>query len=141
MSEAGFWKYLKSRLPLRAHFQRHEDVAASGIPDLSYAWNGIDGWIELKFYPKWKKQDRNHIDSWTRAQRLWLHKRALAGNGNCFLFVKIEKEYLLFKMSRLYTVDDALENCTRKQLMHNAVGYWKKDILQWELEKHLCCTE
>ena len=136
LSESSFWRYLKSKLPPDAHFQRHEDMAAAGIPDLSYAWNGVDGWIELKYYPKWKKQDHNHIDSWTKVQRLWLYKRTRAGNGNCFLFVKIGKEYLLFKLDELFTVD--LWEYSKKRLIREADGYWKGSINIKELEKILC---
>lgn len=139
MNEARFWRYLKAKIPPAAHFQRHEDISASGIPDLSYAWNGVDGWIELKYYPKWKKQDFKHIDTWTKVQRHWLEKRTRAGNGRCFLFVKIGNEYLLFKMDKLFT--DDFYHVSKKKLIHEAIGYWKDKINVWELEKILCCAE
>ena len=138
MNEASFWRYLKGLLPRSAHFQRHEDIAAAGIPDLSYAWNNVDGWIELKYYKKWKKQNINHIDSWTKIQRHWLRKRRAAGNGRCFLFVKIENEYLLFTKKGL-GLD--LEKLSREQLTTAAVIYWKGSITIWEFERALCCLE
>ncbi len=138
MNESSFWRYLKSKIPVTAHFQRHEDIAAAGIPDLSYAWNGIDGWIELKYYKKWKKQDHNHIDSWTKVQRHWMRKRQEAGSGKCFLFIKIEKEYLLFTGRALaYT----LERFSRERLIALSCEYWKDSVTIWELEKILCCVE
>lgn len=133
-SESTFWKYIKDKLPVQAHFQRHEDICASGIPDVSYGWNGVHGWIELKFYPKWKKKDCDHINTWTKEQRLWLRKRQKAG-GHCFLFVKIEKDYLLFGEDG---IDQLLELYSKKVLLQVALKHWHGSINIDELEEILC---
>lgn len=58
------------------HLQRHEDKYETGIPDMSYGKDGINGWIEtkwlkLRFEPK---------------QPLWLSKRAQTG-GSVFVIL------------------------------------------------------
>jgi hypothetical protein len=74
-SEKQFKKDVVDVLEYRGfHVQRHEDKYETGIPDLSYGRDGINGWIEvkwerLKFEPK---------------QPLWLSKRAMTG-GHVFV--------------------------------------------------------
>ena len=41
--------FLKHMKAAGMHAQRHEDKNATGIPDVDYGHNGVNGWIEFKF--------------------------------------------------------------------------------------------
>jgi len=91
--EAIFWSWLSANMSAYWVVQRHEDKISVGIPDLSYAINGVDGWIELKAYNKWPTDKLPH---YTAKQKNWLIERGTAGNGNCFILIKIKKTVMLF---------------------------------------------
>lgn len=55
--------------------QYHEDKQSVGIPDMSYGYANVNGWVEFKHGPRAK---------WRPRQKKWLEKRGKAG-GRCFL--------------------------------------------------------
>ena len=73
--------------------QRHEDLCSSGIPDLSYAISGTDGWIELKSLDLPRDFVKPGL---SKGQMIWLTQRGRTGNGNCFILLRVGKEHLLF---------------------------------------------
>ena len=78
------------------HWDRVENVAGSGTPDLSFAWGEGEGHIELKYRsaPPVGAETPVVIDSVTAHQRLWWRQRWEAG-GNIFVLLRIAEEYLL----------------------------------------------
>ena len=126
MSEAQFWRTLKKRLPSSAHFERIENLVAIGTPDVNFCWDGIEGWIELKFVPKWPKYKGKIITKklWKPEQRIWALKRIRSG-GKSFLFIQIEKDYLLFN-SKIAEMD--LEVISIEGLFEIALSHWHGSI-------------
>ena len=48
LPEQRVWDSLRRHMPEDFLPQRHEDKYSPGIPDLSFVWRGVQGWIELK---------------------------------------------------------------------------------------------
>lgn len=76
-------------------FERIEPFVGSGIPDVTFTYNGHHGWIELKVCEYLKKANMDpkqvHLGSpitinWRPDQRKWLYDRDRMG-GNCWLLV------------------------------------------------------
>lgn len=86
----------KQPLPI-PHWERIENIAASGTPDLSWAWGDHEGFIELKHRhsPPVGVDTPVVIESVTAHQRLWWRQRWEAG-GNISVLVRIGNEFLLF---------------------------------------------
>ena len=91
--ERALWIYLANGMRGRWHAQRHEDKYASGIPDVSYAIHGVDGWIELKSLSR--RPARPEVGL-SKIQSAWLTLRGRMGNGNCFVLARFGREHLLF---------------------------------------------
>lgn len=56
MSESNLFKKLKRATP-GFDWERHEDKFTSGIPDCSYGYAGVGGWVELKTYDCWPRDE------------------------------------------------------------------------------------
>lgn len=86
-SEADYQNHLIDNLEsLGWVMQVHDDKVRRFIPDLSFAANGVDGWIEVK----WLKQipkTIGHIDHFTRGQEDWLKIRGRSGSGHAYLWI------------------------------------------------------
>lgn len=54
MNESTLFKRLKKATP-GFDWTRHEDKLTSGIPDASYGFEGVGGWVELKTYDCWPR--------------------------------------------------------------------------------------
>lgn len=91
--ENSFKRYLVNKMGTRWDVQSHEDKHSAGIPDLSFAVNGVNGWIELKQIVDYS--DNMRPQKFTCLQINWLAKRGKHG-GNCYVFVKVAKDYYLF---------------------------------------------
>lgn len=70
--------------------QDHEDKFHSHIPDVSFAYSGVDGWIEFKML-------RSRPKLFPRLGRIkaigqvdWMKTRSAAGGGRCFLLIGVE---------------------------------------------------
>jgi hypothetical protein len=71
--------------------QRHEDKYSDGIPDVSFAYRGTDGWLELKVIPRFPKNEDHPISipHLRPAQVNWMEKRARWGNGKVFMLLMV----------------------------------------------------
>jgi hypothetical protein len=93
--ERNFWTYLSKAMGKLWDAQRHEDKLTCGIPDVSYAIEGQSGWIELKCLEKWPSSNIIvRVPHLTPYQKLWLFLRG--NHGHAFLFLKVDRDYLLF---------------------------------------------
>lgn len=81
------------------HWDRVENCAGAGTPDLSWAW-GLrrEGHIELKYRaaPPVQAETPVVIDSITAHQRLWWRQRWEAG-GSVFVFLRLAEDCYLFE--------------------------------------------
>lgn len=98
--ETRFWQYIRQGLKKYCELQRIESgLTAKGIPDVSYSIKNapIRGWIELKHVKSWPKRQNTvvKLPHYNPEQKLFLWKHGEA-SGYCWLFLKIEKNYLLF---------------------------------------------
>lgn len=99
--------------------QEHEDKQSNYIPDLSFANNGIDGWIEVKYCDK-PPASLDVIRHWTAGQEHWLVERGRSGSGWCFLLVGTPQMHVLFRYGCLSSI--------REQPFAKAlVSAWDKD--------------
>lgn len=104
LPEQRVWDTLKRRMPEDFLPQRHEDKYSSGIPDLSFVWRGVSGWIELK-----SASPAIHIRP---AQAAWMLKRTRAGVP-CIL---LARHQLLWAGVRVDTSTDFAQFTSFKSL-------------------------
>lgn len=101
MSEAQMWTWLRSHLRDRRneHWERMENRAGVGTPDLHYCLSGHAGWIELKEIGGWPRSlaYRINVQGFTLQQRFWHEKYAACG-GTSWLLMRVvrERRYFLF---------------------------------------------
>ena len=91
--ENTFKKHLISKIGTRWDVQSHEDKFSSGIPDLSFGAEGVNGWIELKQIERLSATLKPK--KYTPTQVSWIRRRGKKG-GHCFVFVKVVDDYYLF---------------------------------------------
>ena len=133
MSERNFASYFKKNMRAFGHFQRHEDLAAEGIPDISFAIRngdiGTQGWIELKWKRRYPVRPTTQIkfEHFTAAQKLWLRLRGRIA-GNCWVFVQIEREWFLFDWK---IAIEHLGKMTRSELMLRCTQQWQGKV-DWQ---------
>lgn len=78
---------LRRYLP-QVHWVRIETGTATGVPDVNYCFQRVEGWIELK------KADANVVD--VRATQVaWIERRKRAG-GRVFIMVRRRRDMWLF---------------------------------------------
>jgi hypothetical protein len=98
MTESILWNDMRKFLPQSLDMTRHEDKYRSGIPDVSYGVNGVNGWIELKFEPRWPRDGILRYRKFKETQRVWLRARGESG-GHCYILTIVgsgkQREYLL----------------------------------------------
>ena len=82
------YSLLKSNYP-EVHWQRIENVAGEGVPDINGCISGKEFWIEAKIAKNKSFVIRN-------AQTAWLARRHNSG-GRCFVLVREDKELRLYK--------------------------------------------
>ncbi len=119
MSEAAMRKSLRPLLrPL--HPVRIESPITSGVPDVNYT----DGWVELKFAPRWPpRKGPLRIDHFTKEQRSWLVERRVRG-GRAFLLLKVGRsEWLLFDGSVAAAV---VGEATQPELYEACLARWTR---------------
>ncbi len=86
------------KMGTRWHVQSHEDRFSVGIPDLSYGFDGVNGWIELKQIKEWPKRPDTPAkpDKYTPEQVNWLMRRGRKA-GHCYVLVRVgSNEHFLF---------------------------------------------
>jgi hypothetical protein len=123
-AENSFKKYLMGIMGTRWDAQSHEDKYSSGIPDLSYGANGINGWIELKHIKSWKGDRPVKPDKYTVIQVNWLNKRQKCG-GHCFIMIKIADDYYLLDAIKAKAVKSGM---TKQQYETNSISHWHRSV-------------
>lgn len=107
--EQAFWKLVKPHLP--GHFERIENIAGVGIPDVNLCLKGRDYWIELKvdekvpIVPARFLGGAIDLSTWKRLnplQRLWHIKRTAQGGAVLLLIRAGDCVYLLQKTKDPY---------------------------------------
>jgi len=138
--EDTLWAYLRTGLRGRWHAQRHEDKLTKGIPDISYAMQNVDGWIELKALDDWPKYGDTPVRlNLTPDQANWLRDRCAMGNGEVWILLRVghggEREHLLFHATDAYELRDG---ASRMHMYEIAKKRWGRSIKWTELEAMLC---
>jgi hypothetical protein len=99
MSEANLWTTIRTKMlpDYWSEATRHEDAYQKGIADVSFVQLGRHGWMELKWVARYPVRESTvvRIPHYTDEQRAFLRAKGSAG-GMTFLFMKIERDYLLF---------------------------------------------
>ena len=120
MKESSVWQYIrKGLIGCEIHLTRIESSAGNGIPDVSFAISGINGFIELKYIKEWPKRDTTKIKLPLRPeQRHWIKAR-MRLSGEIWVIVRIEDYFWLLD-----------GNCA----VHAAENGWTKQ--EWLEEQH-----
>ena len=81
MAESNLSKALMKHLKTVGHATRIENLAAIGMPDVSYCVDGREGFIENEWRPRWPQDPARIVllRHYTAQQRIWHESRALAG--------------------------------------------------------------
>ncbi len=136
-TESWLWKklkYLEKNVHHNVHLTRHEDECTSGIPDVSYGIDGVNGWIELKAYKHWPKKPETVIPfkNFKISQKRFLRGRGKAG-GYCFVMVVFGKEIVLFHWTDIHVLGET----NKEELLKYAIYKSDIPIAQEELIKIL----
>jgi hypothetical protein len=114
--------------------QAHEDKLYNFIPDLSFAFGGRDGWIEVK-YAQRPPKTLGSISHYTYGQQQWLIDRGANGSGSCFLLVGTPDHNFLWRWDALATArvmlwDDAVTRCVvePEKSIHSICNFLVCDI-------------
>lgn len=96
-----------------------ENPCLPGTPDLNY----IDGWIELKWLPRWPVHERSKVavPHFTPQQRLFLNERWRKG-GAVFLLLQVRTDWLLFTGP---AAAEHLGRVTRRELECVCCSAWR----------------
>jgi hypothetical protein len=107
---------------------RHEDKFASGIADVSFVSYGKHGWMELKKIDKWPVRASTQVRCrhYTAEQRNFLVNKGGPG-GNTWLFVKIERDYLLIHWQQAIKFGEL----NKEDTMQLAFAHWYNRV-DWE---------
>jgi len=136
--EAALWAYVRNGMRGRWSVQRHEDRMTAGIPDLSYAIDGADGWIELKSMAAWPVRPGTRVDvGITPEQVLWAEQRGAAGSGRCFVLIRVGREHLLVRWNRARNL--LRETITKDEVRAIAEGGWSPGI-DWPFFAYMLAT-
>lgn len=126
--------YLLSVMGRRWHAQSHEDRYSTGIPDLSYGANGVNGWIELKQVQLEKPHHIIKPSKFTASQVNWLKNRNAHG-GYCYVLVKVNDSYFLFDAEHARAIADGQHI---DWYYTNSRQYWHKQIAADEFLNEIC---
>lgn len=104
-----------------------ENPAYPGTPDVNF----IEGWLELKWLPKWPAREDTvvSLEHFTQQQRVWLFRRHRLG-GNVWLLLKVERQWMLFTGTQAATV---VGKVCRKELEAAAHRIWPNKLDEQEL--------
>jgi len=124
--EKRLWNYLKQGMGNKWHAQRHEDVSAQGVPDVSYGVNSKNGWIELKVIKEYPKCNTTliKIRHLTPMQRNWLKARGETG-GSCCILLQVEKDYYLFDWTKVCELNKGIP---RNKMKYHAITSYRNKI-------------
>lgn len=121
--ERRFKTWLFKKIGKRWHYQNHEDRHAKGVPDTSYGYKGVNGWIEFKSIAKWPSKATSplKLPHFTGEQRMWLHRRGRKA-GNCWLVAEIGEHVFLVAHDNL----DGVGKWTKDEWLFGADDWWLK---------------
>lgn len=134
--DGGLSKLFQKHLPM-VDWQSVETWSTGrGVPDLNYCYNGIEGWIELKFTTAWAVK----IEP---GQVAWIERRKRAG-GRVFLAIRRKSAPGPRKGSgsdELWLLDHraarelATPGISLSTLANNPIlGFWEKGPASWDWE-------
>lgn len=129
MSEKNMWVNMRKRMHgLWDEATRHEDKFASGIADVSFVCGGSHGWMELKQIDKWPVRPGTTVrcKHYTDEQRIFLKRKGRAG-GNTWLFVKIQRDYLLID----WALAEQFGTLNKEETLQLASARWSNRV-DWE---------
>jgi hypothetical protein len=87
MTEATqVWHVMRDKVAAYGHWERVENAAGSGMPDVNYCVNGVEGWVELKI----AERVGSKPPKLTLGQVMWAEERA-RNRGRAFLLVRYER--------------------------------------------------
>ena len=92
--QAHVWTPLKKNSPPSVHWQRIENTAGTGAPDLTGAHDGVEVWIENKIY------DGNKLH-FRPTQPGWLFKHRRTG-ARVFVLARKKKTFYLYDAARVF---------------------------------------
>lgn len=108
-SEAALWRKLWSEMKVFADVQRHEDLASTGIPDVSFGipTTRTQGWIELKQMDHWPTRRVKGITLGLTADQIeWLERRGSTG-ASCWALAQVGTIYYWYRWKDLWRFDPA----------------------------------
>jgi hypothetical protein len=78
------------------HATRIESSSGNGMPDVSYGVKGINGFMELKYMPRWPKLATTRVKLPLRLeQEIWIRNRGGIA-GNVWVLCRVEDDFFLF---------------------------------------------
>ena len=104
MTEVELWALVNISMGNLWHAQRHEDSISIGIPDVSFTYSGVNGWMELKCSsPSGKRPIR--IPKLKPEQLNWAHNR-IAHGGYCWICWQMSEKLLLIPSDHISEYDE-----------------------------------
>lgn len=132
--EQKAYEFLKSvfdQIP-KFIYERVENEVSTSTPDISYAYNGHNGWIELKSIPALglpvNLGKKFAIPHFTEGQKKWLKTRGAIA-GSCWLLVVSERKeksrnhMLMIRHDQLDLVGK-----TWGEVLNQANGVWVDEV-------------
>ena len=129
MSENKFWDSIKQHIGGRGHFSRVEShETSSGIPDVDFCIDGVEGHIELKY-------SVNKVPKIRPSQGRWFRYRVMRG-GNpwllCHIVINGENRYLLFEgrdVTRILETNELADWITFSRMDWKGKIEWKMLVM------------
>jgi hypothetical protein len=123
MMEKDLSRLLLKNMRQHGHFERIENMTGVGMPDVSYAISGEEGFIENKWRAAWPRdpEDVVTLDHYTNQQRIWARQRTAAG-GRVYLLLEIERPSpSYFLLSGIWCATYLGKTATRADIEANAL--------------------
>jgi hypothetical protein len=123
MTEQAMWHALRKAVLSGpgVHAYRVENLVGVGTPDVTWAWKGKEGWLELKHAKKWpQKGGALRLPHFTKEQRLW-HRRRTSAGGRVHVLLQCGTDWGLFTAE---TAADVLGSSSYEELLSVADGWW-----------------
>ena len=129
-SERALWHLVRKHLGDTMHLQRLEDKFAVGVPDLSYAEDGVEGWLEFKHRPAYPTRSSSDMKFLSSGQRMWQAQRLATGVVRIWNLIQIDRDYHLVHGSKATILWAGI---TEKQMWKAAHSSWKGRLVPQEL--------
>lgn len=129
MSEHNLWENIRNKIGHTGHFVRIEFNITPGIPDVSFATHGVEGYMELKHTSQAPTRANTRVfgpDGLRDDQVTWIFKRTRA-KGNVWIVPQIGQEIYLVPGSYCRTFNDM----THHQIQKASADYGPAQDLGW----------